>query len=240
MPTITVTEPVMTDSTGQQILTALNALKTAVAPTDAYLDVDLTLTTSGWSNATPSVYTWSSNNVTDDCGVEVAFANGSESVYTPYIEYEKGTQSVVFYAPTKPTANIPVIVRIIYAKAESVTDIDAEMVSTDAVSGASNVQDALESVNSRVGSISEQMAYKADVICNHTDWSTTHTVTIDSSKRAFILSACTAGFFGHAITYTNGNMALYAIHGTAPTVTRNGTSYTFTFGASTDFAIFGA
>ena len=153
-----VTDPIITDSTGQQILTAINNLKNAVAPSDAYLDIELTLTTSGWSNMSPSTYTWSSENVTSECGIEVYFANGSESVEsTPYIQYEKGSQSVVFTAPTKPTANIPVIVRILKAKAESVTTINAEMVATDAISGASNVQDALESVNTSMGNISEQI-----------------------------------------------------------------------------------
>lgn len=151
-------DPVITDSTGQSILSTLNGIKNVITPLNVYLDIAVTLTSGNWSNSSPYTYTWTSDKVVEDCGIEVHFASGAENTSTPYIEYEKGGGSVIFTAPSKPDADIPVVVRIINAEASSVTSLDAESVSTDGIPGASNVQDALESVNSSLGTINEQIA----------------------------------------------------------------------------------
>ena len=141
MATQNITDPILLDSTGQQILTAIQDIAEAVQPTNVYVDIAATLSASEWSSATPSVYTWTNSKVTGECAVEVFFATGASNAPTPYIEYEKGVGSVIFYAPTgKPTVDLPVVIRIINAEAEIASDIDADMVATDAISGASNVQ----------------------------------------------------------------------------------------------------
>ena len=160
MAMLPVTDPFILDSTGQQILSALQDIAEATQPTNVYIDLEVTLPASGWSNETPSSYTWTSEQVTTECAVEVYFANGSENVLTPYIQYEKGSQSVVFTSPAKPNANIPVIIRIINAKADSINNITDEMVSTSTTSGASNVKQALTMINSNISTLNSKLTKK--------------------------------------------------------------------------------
>lgn len=157
---VEVTEPIALDSTLQSLVTAVQDLSEAVAPSNAYVDIAATLSVSGWSNATPSVYTWTDNKVTGSCGIQVFFANGAENNPTPYLDYEKGVGSVILYAPSKPTSDVPVVFRIINADAEIASNIDATMVSTDAISGASNVQQALGSVNSSISALNGNIGVK--------------------------------------------------------------------------------
>lgn len=154
---VEVTEPIALDSTLQSLVTAVQDLSEAVAPSNAYVDIAATLSVSGWSNATPSVYTWTDNKVTGSCGIQVFFANGAENNPTPYLDYEKGVGSVILYAPSKPTSDVPVVFRIINADAEIASNIDATMVSTDAISGSSNVQQALGSVNSSISALNSKI-----------------------------------------------------------------------------------
>ena len=153
-----VTDPMLLDSTGQRILTALQGIKDAVQPTNVYLDLAVSLPSSGWSNSSPYVYTWTSAYVTPECAIDVHFGEGAENILVDYLEFEKVSGGVKFTAPVKPTVNIPVIVRILNADAESITSVSATMVSTSAVSGQSNVEQALSNVDSRTTTNSQAIA----------------------------------------------------------------------------------
>lgn len=142
------------------IIAALEELTEAVQPINVYVDLPVNLPVSGWSNTTPSTYTWSSESVTPECGIEVHFANGSENILTPYIYYEKASGSVVFSAPAKPAADIPVVIRILNAAAESFTSVTDEMVSTSTTQGASNVKQALTMINSDISTINSNLNIK--------------------------------------------------------------------------------
>lgn len=143
MPTTTVTDPIILDSTGQSILTAINNLTEAVQPTNVCVDISTSLPASGWSSSAPYIQTWTNNKVTDECAVKVEFPSDATGTGITYLEFEKVAGGVKFTAPSKPSVAIPVIVHIINAEAESVTSISGDMVSTNVVSGASNVDQAL-------------------------------------------------------------------------------------------------
>ena len=146
MPTQTVTDPIILDSTGQDIVEALNDLKNAVQPTNVCVDISTSLPASGWSSSAPYVQNWMNNKVTDECSIRVEFLSEAVNTGVLYIEPEKIAGGVKFTAPVKPTTAIPVVVHILNAEAESITSISGDMVSTNVVSGASNVNEAFTRV----------------------------------------------------------------------------------------------
>mgnify|MGYP007013875425 CR=1 FL=1 len=150
-----VTAPMMLDTTGQALVTALNNLTAATQPTNVYVDILFAIPSSGWTNSSPYTYTWTSSQVTAECAVEVYFSTGSNTTTIPYLEYEKVSGGVKFTAPSKPSENIPVIIRILNADAEFAANVTADAVSTSAVYGASNVEQALSSVDTKIGNNSQ-------------------------------------------------------------------------------------
>lgn len=141
MPEETVIFPV-SETTGQGILSVLEDMAEAITPVNPYIDLAVTIPANGWSATAPYTYTWMNANITTACEIAVYFT-GKNPV--SYIGAEKIGGGVQFTAPYKPTSDVPVMVRVIKAEAESVTNIDASMVSTEAVDGASNVEQGLAS-----------------------------------------------------------------------------------------------
>ena len=150
-------EPPMLDGTGQDVAAAIRELKGVVQPTNVCIDLDVSLEVSGWSNSAPYVYNWMNNKVTTECAVKVNYLEGAEDTDDLYIGYEKIVGGIQFESPTKPTAAIPVRIHIVNAEADSITNIDDEMVSSDVISGASNVKQALTSLKNADASLSEQI-----------------------------------------------------------------------------------
>ncbi len=153
MSTQTITAPVILDSTGQSILTALGQIKEAVQPTNSCLDIDISLPTTGWSGDGPYTYTYSNTHITSGCAVKVNFLESASSGGVLCLDYEKVTGGVQFTSDSVPTATIPVRIHVLNADATSTTATTADAVSTDAVSGASNVQDALSTLNTQIGTL---------------------------------------------------------------------------------------
>ena len=147
------TDPVILDSTGLSIVQKLDQIKDAVQPTNPCLDIDITIPASGWSSTAPYIYTYSNAHITTGCAVEVNYLESENADTVLYLEYEKVNGGVRFEAPTKPSAGIPVRIHIMNADATSVLSITADEVSTDAVSGTSNVEDALSSLSDHIGKI---------------------------------------------------------------------------------------
>jgi hypothetical protein len=114
------------------------------------MDIDISISVSDWSGSTNSTYTYTNTHITSGCSVKVNFLEGAESVNTLYIQFEKVVNGVRFTAPTKPTAAIPVRIHILNADATSTTATTASAVSTNAVSGAANVQDALSLLSDQI------------------------------------------------------------------------------------------
>lgn len=108
-------------------------------------EVPLTITPSDWASSSPYSYTWTDARVLADSSVEVEFLDTSVESGTLYLSYEKssGGGGIVFTPSSLPTANVAILVIITNAQAHSGSSIDADTVATDAVSGASNVEEAL-------------------------------------------------------------------------------------------------
>lgn len=143
----TVTEPPMLDSTGQLIKSALLQIKDAVQPTNVGVDMPLSIPVSAWPNSAPYEFTWLSTKVTPECVVSVGYGEGAENIDTLYLYATKVAGGVKFTTPEKPVTAIPVVIHILNAAAESITAVDADMVATDAVNGASNVDQALSALD---------------------------------------------------------------------------------------------
>ena len=95
-------------------------------------------------------YTWLNSNVTATSDVEVEFLDGAEDADGDILSYEKVSGGIEFTCETLPTTGIPVAITIYRAKNESITDIDGSMVSTDVISGAENVDEALEALDEHI------------------------------------------------------------------------------------------
>ena len=159
-----VTSPIVLDSTGQDIASKLNtmnskleAIKNAVQPTNIYLDLELSIPTTAWSSSSPYTYTWSSAYITPECDIEVEFGDGAENVEMTYLEFEKVSGGVKFTVPSKPLSAVPVVIRVINADAEYIASVSATMVSTSAIPGQSNVEQALSNVDSRITTLNSNL-----------------------------------------------------------------------------------
>ena len=153
-----VTDPMMLDSTGQDIVQKLELIKQAVQPTNACIDVDVSLPTTGWTGNGPYTYTYNNAHISTGCKVKVNFLETeSTSGGVLYLEYEKIVGGVQFTAQSVPTDPIPVRIHILNADAESIMATTADEVSTNAVAGASNVEQALSAVSDDITDVNDKV-----------------------------------------------------------------------------------
>lgn len=151
MATQVISDPMLLDSTGQDIVTGLAGIASAVQPINIYLDINISIPVDGWSETVPYRYTWTNVRVTEECGIEVYFADGAETVDMKYLEYEKVPGGIRFEIDAIPDKAIPLIVRIINASTTAVIDpVEATLVTTEAVPGTSNVEEALANHEGRI------------------------------------------------------------------------------------------
>ena len=115
------------------------------AVSNVVTEIPLTIMPSSWSSTSPYTYTWTDSRVLSDSSVEVDILNTSADTTVDYIDYTKssGGGGIVFTANNAPTANINIVITITNAQAHAGSSIDADTVATDAISGASNVDEAL-------------------------------------------------------------------------------------------------
>lgn len=121
-------------------------------------EASFTIATSAWAVTSPYTYTWTDSHVTASSSVSVYFDDSATHAGTPYIEFEKVSGGIQFTALAIPSAAIPVHVKIFRARASSLTDLEADMVATDAISGAENVEEALGSVGDSIASLNSKIA----------------------------------------------------------------------------------
>lgn len=158
MATQVITEPMLLDSTGHGIIEGLEGIKNAVQPINIYIDIPITIPVEEWTASTPHQYTWTNPRITTECGIEVYFTEGSETVDMKYLEYEKILGGIVFEIDQIPNKPVPLMVRVINASATAVIDpIDAAMVETSAVPNTGNVEQALENHEHRLSSTGESI-----------------------------------------------------------------------------------
>lgn len=113
------------------------------------VDMDITIATTDWSSSAPYTYDWMNQVISGDCSVEVNYLAGALNYKDVYISYEKITGGIEFTAPVKPTVDIPVRIHIVNTLASDVLDLSGDMISTSAVNGAVNVDEALGVLNDR-------------------------------------------------------------------------------------------
>ena len=142
----TANEMPMSSSDSTTVKAALDAVSNVVT------EIPLTITPSSWSSTSPYTYTWTDSRVLADSSVEVDVLDTSADTTTDYIDYAKssGGGGIVFTANNKPTANLSVMITITNAQAHTGSSIDADTVATDAISGASNVDEALAALNNKI------------------------------------------------------------------------------------------
>lgn len=124
----------------------LDEMIEVLQPTNACTDIDISIPSSGWSSSSPYQYTYLNSKITDGCSIKTNFLEGNTDAVL-YLESEKVTGGVRFTAPTKPTTSISVRIHVLNADATSTSSIDATEVSTNVISGSSNVAQALTSIN---------------------------------------------------------------------------------------------
>ena len=151
MATQVITDPIFLDSTANDMITALEGIRDAVQPINIYLDIEMSIPVNGWSQSVPYSYTWLNQRITTECGVEVAYKDGAESVDMAYLEYEKVPGGIRFTINKLPDKAIPLVVRVINAMANAVIEpVDASLITESAVPQTANVEEALENHESRI------------------------------------------------------------------------------------------
>lgn len=142
----TANEMPMSSSDSTTVKAALDAVSNVVT------EIPLTITPASWSSTSPYTYTWTDSRVLSDSSVEVDVLDTSADTMADYIDYAKssGGGGIVFTANKKPTANLSVVITITNAQAHAGSSIDADIVATDAVSGAANVDEALNALSSKI------------------------------------------------------------------------------------------
>lgn len=167
MATQVITEPMLLDSTGHGIINGLEGIKNAVQPINIYVDIPITIPVSGWTTTAPHQYTWTNARITTECGVEVHFTDGAETVDMKYLEYDKILGGIQFEIDEIPDKPIPLMIRIINASTTAVVDpIDAAMVETSAVPETSNVEQALENHENRLSTAEESISDMENSLTN--------------------------------------------------------------------------
>ena len=133
--------------------------------------IALTIPASAWPSSAPYTYTWTNSKVTARCRVEVEFASDNANNTTLYLDYDKveGGGGVIFSAPAKPTTDTKVIVHIINVQANAYAQVPADMVSSEAVTGTSNVEDALTDVDDRITTLNSKLTPEAFTPTMNTD-----------------------------------------------------------------------
>ena len=184
--------PSMSES-ALRIAEALEGLQ----PINPCTDIDISISANGWSNESPYTYTYTNNHISTGCVVKVSFLEGSEDSTKPlYLEYEKVTNGVRFVAPIKPTSAIPVRIHIQNADATSTAATSADQVSTNAVSGAANVGQALGVLSNQIGTLNSKIAtipkiYKIEITLPNTTGKFTVSATFPTGtdrNNTFVLS----------------------------------------------------
>lgn len=130
---------------------------------NAGVDISFTVPANGWSENSPYTYTWTNSNILSNSRVTVGFASGNSSTDVIYLDCEKVTGGIQLTSSVKPSAALYLVAHIINAKMDSYADVHGDMVATDVITGASNVDEALEDLDSRVDALNSKIIPKMPV-----------------------------------------------------------------------------
>lgn len=123
---------------------------------NVYEDQDISIQTTDWVNG---VYTWTSNLVTAECGYEVFLRAGAENAGIETFDDAKVTGGIQFTIVSgTPIAALPLTVRIIKAKADSIVTLTGADIGTDVITGCDNVDEALDALDDAIATNSDHIA----------------------------------------------------------------------------------
>lgn len=123
---------------------------------NVYEDQDISIQTTDWVNG---VYTWTSNLVTAECGYEVFLRAGAENAGIETFDDAKVTGGIQFTIVSgMPIAALPLTVRIIKAKADSIVTLTGSDIGTDVITGCDNVDEALDALDDAIATNSDHIA----------------------------------------------------------------------------------
>lgn len=94
-------------------------------------------------------YTWTNSKISTKTAVDVQFLAGAEDADTDTIFVEKVTGAVELTTEWLPDEDIPVNIKVTYARASDIANMTGEDIATDMVTGAVNVDEALEIIDQR-------------------------------------------------------------------------------------------
>lgn len=138
---------------------SMDAIDQAVAGVEnVEANFSVTIPVSGWtlSNGEYS-YTWGNATITSKTSVAVEFVENADEIDVDYIEAEKVTQGVKFTAPWIPNYAISVNIKITYAAETDISELTGDMVATDVITGAANVDEALAELDTDVKALASDV-----------------------------------------------------------------------------------
>jgi len=87
-----------------------------------------------------------------------------------------------------------------------------------------------------LNSLNEQIGNKADKAYKNLNWELSHTFTLNQPCAGIVI-AYNVSYLGLLMRYYDGVLALNAVKGVSPSVSRNGNTYTLTFSDQTDCCV---
>lgn len=122
---------------------------------NVYVDETITIATTDWNNGS---YTWQSDLITANCGIELMETANSDDAEISYLGWTKTTGSITFTITETPADDLEIIVRIINAKANQLVSLTGGDISTDVITGADNVDEALGVLDDAITTNSDHIA----------------------------------------------------------------------------------
>ena len=108
---------------------------------------NVTIATTDWSSTAPYTYEWENSLINATCSVKVFVTDGSEDAEIEGIGYTQAVGKVIFTTDELPVDDLPLLVEITNAKAEAFQQLSAEEISSEAIAGCDNVEEALENLD---------------------------------------------------------------------------------------------
>ena len=192
---------------------------------NAGVDISFTVPANGWSENSPYTYTWTNSNILSNSRVTVSFASDNSSTDVIYLDCEKVTGGIQLTSSVKPSSALYLVAHIINAKMDSYADVHGDMVATDIIAGVSNVDEALENLDTRVNMLNSKSIKEMNITGTanaNGDWvstipSTTKIISVIGNGASVVPSGIYEGkwvftFFYHAAaTQSEPNVALRTV-----------------------------
>lgn len=156
---------------------------------------NVTIATTDWSSTAPYTYEWENSLINATCSVKVFVTDGAEDAEIEGIGYTQAVGKVIFTTDELPIDDLPLLVEITNAKAEAFQQLSAVEISSEAIAGCDNVEEALESLD-------EHIEKRQNITANCT-WNTNLTFISKIAVRTF--DFVTVNFTLEPVGFSNGD-----------------------------------